>query len=121
MTVDYFISVINDFEDAYDTKNDYRAIHKKRNFKTIDETNDYIMKCVGLTLKNKDVVELLNLNSKYIEMFNLIDDDAYDELYIKNLDDFFNKISIISECYKNEFNRSIECENIEKFVFKKFK
>ena len=64
-TVTYFYQMLDDIEDACDTKQEYRAAHLKRDFKFINETDEYINEVKGLTLSDIDIINFFNYSDDF--------------------------------------------------------
>ena len=64
-TISYFYQMLDDIEDACDTKQEYRAQHFKRDFKFINESDDYYNETLGLTLSDSDILKFLNYSDDF--------------------------------------------------------
>ena len=69
-TILYFYSMLDDIEDACDTKQDFRARHSKKKFLYINESDEFKNEAIGLVLNFDDIKNYFNYEEdfwKFIE------------------------------------------------------
>ena len=69
-TIIYYLNAFDDIKSACETKNELYAKHRKKNFQTLVETDEYKIISAGLTIKIEDIKNFLNFNEdfwKYIK------------------------------------------------------
>lgn len=94
-TIEYFYSAIDDILDACYTKEEIRARHNKRNFKTLDETDEYEFETRILLINYKDIKDYLSYPDNfwnYISSRITIVDSHVDEIEYKVFNEYENKI-----------------------------
>lgn len=64
-TVEYFYSIFDDILDACLSGEEIRAKHNKKNFDTLDETDEYEYLTKGLTINYDDIKQYLNYPNEF--------------------------------------------------------
>ena len=64
-TVNYFIDALDDIEDSCEMKVRWRAEHRKKNFDTLIDTDDYKLQAYGMTISLEDIKEFLNYSEDF--------------------------------------------------------
>ena len=80
-TITYFYEALDDILDACESKDEFRAKHKKKDFETLIETDKYREEIVGLTINLEDICNFLNLSEENrIKVVNYIDANEVKDL-----------------------------------------
>lgn len=69
--VEYWYSLYDDILDACEANDEYRAVHRKRDFKTLTESNELHAQAIGLIITLQDVKKFLDYPQ---EFWNYIED-----------------------------------------------
>ena len=64
-TIKYFINSLEDIEDSCEMKVRWRAEHRKKNFYTLSETDDYKLQAVGMTFNFEDIKKFLDYPEEF--------------------------------------------------------
>ena len=64
-TIMFYINAFDDIKSACETKNELYAKHRKKDFQTLIETDEYKIISAGLTIKMEDIKEFLNFGEDF--------------------------------------------------------
>ena len=105
-TITYLYSMLDDIEDACDTKQEIRANHAKKKFNYLIEDDDYTNETLGLVLSNDEIKEFLNYKDEFWKYINP---------RVRIVDSHSNKKNIIYETVMH-FDSNNKLDDIRVYV-----